>query len=472
MIRTRFAPSPTGNLHIGSLRTALFNFLLAKHEEGSFLLRIEDTDRIRSKKEFTEDIIESLKWAGLMPDEMPIFQSQRLNIYKSYAEKLIAEGKAYRCYCTKERLDKTKEEQKKRGERPHYDGHCRNIKQILDKPFVVRIKLPQEDIVFEDILRGEISFRYSEFDDFIIMKSDGSSMYNFANVIDDSEMGITHVVRGDDHLTNTARQIVLYRLLNLKVPQFIHIPLIMGEDKTRLSKRHGAKSVLEYRDEGYMKEALINYLSRLGWSYGDKEIFSLKELVKYFDIKHLHLSSAIFNPGKLLWLNEYYLRTLPSEEIYAYSKPFIETLFLKEDIKKQFSEVYVKKAMDTVRIRTQTLKTLAHDMLFYFKPPQDYEEKGVRKYCKKETLHSLEELYQNLKDLENFNIESIKDVFDKIIKKYDLKLIKIAQPVRIALTGKTISPGVLEMLEILGKDVSLPRIKRLIDYIKAWNEQN
>ena len=466
MIRTRFAPSPTGNLHLGGLRTALFNFLLAKHGGGDFLLRIEDTDRIRSKREFTEDIMESLRWAGLMPDKT-VFQSHRLNVYKRYAEKLIAEGKAYRCYCTKERLNKVKEEQRKRGEKPHYDGHCRNIKQILDKPFVVRIKLPQEDIVFEDGLRGNIRFRYSEFDDFIIMKSDGSPMYNFANVVDDFEMGITHVVRGDDHLTNTAKQIVLYRLLNLKVPQFIHIPLIMGEDKSRLSKRHGAKSVLEYRDEGYVREALINYLARLGWSYGDKEIFSLKELIEYFDIKHLHLSPAIFNPGKLLWLNEYYLRTLPLEKIYIYSKPFIERLFLEENIKQRFSEAYIKKAVDTVRVRTQTLKTLARDMLFYFKPPQEYEEKGVKKYCKKEVLSILEKLYENLGYLENFDVESIKGVFDKITKRYDLKLIKVAQPVRIALTGKTISPGIFEMLEILGKDEALSRIKRLIEYLKA-----
>ncbi len=467
MIRTRFAPSPTGSLHIGSLRTALFNFLLAKHEKGKFLLRIEDTDKIRSKKEFVEDIIKSLKWTGLEPDEIPIFQSQRLNVYKSYAEKLLKQDKAYRCYCTKERLNKMKEEQKKKGEKPHYDGHCRNIKQILDKPFVIRINLPQEDIVFEDLLRGEITFRYSEFDDFIIMKSDGSPMYNFANVIDDFEMGITHVVRGDDHLTNTAKQVILYRLLGFKIPYFIHIPLIMGEDKARLSKRHGAKSVLEYRDEGYIKEALINYLARLGWSYKDREIFSLKELVEYFDIKHLHLSSTIFNPGKLLWLNEYYLRTLPLEKIYTYSKPFMEKLFLKENIKQEFDEEYLKKAVDTVRIRTHTLKTLTYDMLFYFKPAQDYEEKGIRKYCKKEILNILQELYQDLNCLENFKIESIKDIFDKVTKKYDLKLIKIAQPVRIALTGKTISPGVLEMLEILGKDESLSRIKRLIDYIKT-----
>ncbi len=459
MVRTRFAPSPTGHLHIGGLRTAIFNYFFAKANDGEFILRIEDTDKERSKDEYTKAILEGLKWCSIYWDDI-CYQSKRYDIYEGHLNKLLEEGNAYRCYCSKERLEKLKKEQIKRGENPHYDRHCRNLKeQPEDTPYVVRIKLPQEDIYFKDYVHGNMHFSYKEFDDFIIRRSDGSFMYNFTNVVDDIECGITHVIRGDDHLTNTAKQIVLYRLFNANSPEYAHVPMILGEDKTRLSKRHGAKSVLEYRDMGILPQALVNYLVRLGWSYGDKEIFTRDELIEYFNLENLNNSAAVFNPNKLIWLNAEYIKNMDTKELLEHLRPFLNERC------KNFDDNYLIKAVETMQVRSNTLKELAEGMLFYCQEPSEYEQKGSKKYLKASIREPMLFLIEELKKADFLSEENLRKVFEKTMEKFDIKMIKIAQPVRISLTGRSAAPGIYEMLMILGKDESIKRIEKILDAI-------
>lgn len=459
MVRTRFAPSPTGHLHIGGLRTAIFNYFFAKANGGQFILRIEDTDKERSKDEYTQAILEGLKWCSIDWDDI-CYQSKRAEIYEKYLNGLFEEGKAYKCYCSKERLERLKEEQMKNGENPHYDGHCRNLKEHPDnKPYVVRIKLPEDDIDFSDYVHGNMHFSYKEFDDFIIKRSDGSFMYNFTNVVDDIECGITHVIRGDDHLTNTAKQIVLYRLFGKNPPEYAHVPMILGEDKTRLSKRHGAKSVLEYKDAGILPQALVNYLIRLGWSYGDKELFTKDELVKYFNLENLNKSAAVFNPDKLLWINAEYIKSCKSEGLLDYLKPFLnESCF-------RYDDNYIIRAMNTMRARSNTLMEMAAGMEFYCKEPSEYEKKGSKKYLKKSIKEPVRFLLEKLKSASFDDEEGLKEVFEKTMEKFGIKMVKIAQPVRIGLTGRSAAPGIYEMLMILGKSESIKRIEKILDAI-------
>ncbi len=459
MVRTRFAPSPTGHLHIGGLRTAIFNYLFAKANDGEFILRIEDTDRERSKDEYTEAILEGLKWCGLEWNDI-CFQSKRSEIYEKYMNKLIEEGKAYRCYCSKDRLEQLKKEQLERGENPHYDGYCRNLNEYpLNRPHVVRIKLPDEDIDFHDHVHGDLHFSYEEFDDFIIRRSDGSFMYNFTNVVDDIECGVTHVIRGDDHLTNTAKQIVLYRLLGKEPPEYAHVPMILGEDKTRLSKRHGAKSVLEYRGMGILPIALVNYLLRLGFSYGDKEIFAQDEMIKYFSLDRLNKSAAVFNPDKLIWVNAEHMKMMEPKAILVHLKDFLDKKCF------EFSDDYLIEAIKTRQTKAQTLVELAGEIRFYCVEPQEYEEKGIKKYLKNGVKEPLEYLYKKLEEASFSNEESLKRAFEETMERFELKMLKLAQPVRIALTGRTIGPGIYEMLMVLGKDESLKRFRKLLDVV-------
>ncbi|WP_035586800.1 glutamate--tRNA ligase [Hippea jasoniae] len=459
MVRTRFAPSPTGYLHIGGLRTAIFNYLFAKANDGEFVLRIEDTDKERSKDEYTQAILEALNWCGLKYDEI-CYQSKRNDIYEQYLDELFKKGVAYRCYCSKERLETLKQEQLKRGENPHYDGHCRNLKEYpSDKPYVVRIKLPDEDIEFFDHLHGKLHFDYKQFDDFIIRRSDGSFMYNFTNVVDDIECGITHVIRGDDHLTNTAKQIVLYRLFEKTPPEYAHVPMILGEDRTRLSKRHGAKSVLEYRDIGILPVALVNYLLRLGFSYKDKEIFTFDEMVELFSLDRLNKSAAVFNPDKLLWVNAEHIKMSKPDELYEYLKPFLDKRCL------DFDKDYIVRAIETRQTKAQTLVELADEIRFFCVEPDEYDKKGLKNYLKVKMEEPLKELLGELKKAEFKDEDELKAIFEKILNKYDTKMVKLAQPVRIALTGKTIGPGIYESLLILGKDESIKRIEKLFDAV-------
>ncbi len=467
MIKVRFAPSPTGHLHIGGARTAIFNWLFARHHSGRFVLRIEDTDKTRSTEESIQEIIEAMKWLGLDWDEGPYRQTERFDIYKKEAERLIAEGKAYYCWCTPEELEVIREESKRKLGIPKYDGRCRSRREPREgvNP-VIRFKARTEgETVFKDLIKGEIRYPNSQLDDFIIMRSDGTPTYNFVVVVDDALMGITHVIRGDDHLNNTPKQIQLYEALGYDVPQFAHVPMILGPDKTKLSKRHGAVSVLAYREEGYLPEALFNFLVRLGWSHGDKEIFSKEELIELFDLKDVGKSPAVFNPDKLLWLNHHYIKTYPVEKLAELLKEFL----VKEGIVDTSAELdpeWLKEVVIAFRERAKTLKEMAHQCEFLFKAPEKYDEKGTKKFFKPETAIYLEAIAEEIENTSEFTKEAIDKIFNNVLERFNIKLKAVAQPVRIAITGRTVSPGLHEILLLVGKEEAAKRIRRAAQYIK------
>jgi glutamyl-tRNA synthetase len=457
MVRLRFAPSPTGNLHIGGLRTALYNYLYAKKHNGAFILRIEDTDLERSEQIYTESILEALLWCGLKWDEI-YYQSKRTHIYQAYIDNMLKNGTAYKCYCTKERLEELKKNQIDRGENPHYDGFCKSIKEDLDKSYVVRINLAQKDVSFNDSVHGELKFSYKEFDDFILQRSDGSFMYNFTNVVDDIEMNITHVIRGDDHITNTAKQLYIYDALNKKAPQFAHIPMILGPDKKRLSKRHGAQSVLEYKQMGFLPASLLNYLARLGWSHGDEEIFTMQKLLEYFDLEGLNKSPAVFDQKKLLWLNGYYIRNTQAKDLYELSFEF-----LSQNCKNQNRE-YIEKAIEVMKPRVETLVDLAQSIEFFCSNPNVYEEKGIKKYTNQNTKPILNAFIDKIKKIE-LTHDNFQTLINNLANDSEEKVINVAQGIRIALIGKSAGPGLFEMIEILGIDESIKRIESFIEKI-------
>ncbi len=471
MVRVRFAPSPTGHLHIGGARTAIFNWLFARHNKGKFILRIEDTDRTRSTEEAIKEILEALIWLGIDWDEGPYRQTERIEIYKREAERLVKEGKAYYCYCTPEELQAIREETKKKTGIPKYDGRCRHRTTPREgvKP-VIRFKAQNEgETVFKDLIKGEIRYPNNQIDDFIIVRSDGTPTYNFVVVVDDASMNITHVIRGDDHLNNTPKQIQLYQALGYEIPKFAHVPMILGPDRTKLSKRHGATSVLAYREEGFLPEALFNFLVRLGWSYKDQEIFSKEELIKLFSLEGVGKSPAIFNPEKLLWLNHHYIKTYPVDKLANLLKEFLK----KEKIVDDVEDIDIKWLQEVVvafRERSKTLKEMAHSCAFLFKPPEEYDPEGVKKFFKKEIVPYLEELVKELENLEDFSPQNIEKAFRKVLDKFNIKLKAIAQPVRLAITGKTVSPGLHEILYLTGKKESIKRIKRAIEIIKSQKE--
>ena len=456
MIVTRFAPSPTGHLHIGGARTALFSWLYARHNKGKFVLRIEDTDKERSTDESVKQILESLKWLGLNWDEGPYFQSRRYDIYKKYAKKLLSEGKAYRCYCTAYELQAKRDEAIKKGEKPKYDGKCRNLStEKKDAPFVIRFKTPQEgETVINDMVKGEVKFKNSELDDLVILRTDETPTYNFTVVVDDATMGITCVIRGDDHLNNTPRQVHMYEALGFNIPEFAHIPLILGTDKTRLSKRHGATSVMAYKEMGYLPQAVVNYLARLGWAHGDKEIFSTDELIELFSLEKVGKSASVFNPEKLLWLNSHYLKTLPIETIL--------NNILDKDIFDTFPSEYVVKALESCREKVKTLNELIGYSAFYFKEKIEIPDDLKQKFITLEVKEGFSTLFAHLSKLNDFSHFSIEDAFKKTIETTGLSLKALAQPVRAALTGTIISPGLFLIIEILGKEKTLERLKEAI----------
>ena len=461
---TRFPPSPTGHLHLGGARTALFNWLYARHHGGRLVLRFEDTDRERSKKEYVESILEALKWLGLDWDEGPYFQTERLELYQKYARKLFEEGKAYYCECTKEELETKRKEMLEKGLKPRYDGTCREKGLGPGEGRALRLRVEAVgEVVFEDLLRGKISFPAEEIDDFIIMRSDGTPTYHFAVVIDDFTMGVTHVIRGDDHISNTPKQILIYQALGIEPPRFAHIPMVLGRDGARLSKRHGARSILEYRDEGYLPEALVNYLAKLGWGYGDQEYFTVEELIKLFDIKDVNLSPARFDPDKLLAVNAYWIRNSDASYLLSQLKPF-----LKEYELDKFSEDYLKAAIETVKTRAKTLVEMAKMMDFYLVEEVEYDEKGEKKFFVKEVLPALEKIkaYLEEKELEEKEFEAF---LRGLAEEMGLKLKLIAQAMRLALTGKTVSPGLFEIIKVLGKERVIKRIQKAINFIKARN---
>jgi glutamyl-tRNA synthetase len=466
MVRVRFAPSPTGHLHMGGARTALFNWLYARHNKGIFILRIEDTDRTRSTEEYISSIIEGIKWLNLDWDEGPYRQTDRFDVYRSYAGKLLNEEKAYYCYCSPEELEQRRQEALAQGKSLKYDGRCRNLKEPVPgrKP-AVRFKMPQEgETVVNDLIRGRIVFENIQLDDLIIMRSDGTPTYNFTVVVDDVDMNITHVIRGDDHLNNTPKQIHIYIALGYEVPFFAHLPMILGADKTRLSKRHGATSVLAYKEMGYLPEALINYLVRLGWSYGDQEVFRPEELIKYFSFDNIGKAAAVFNPEKLLWLNSQYIINSPSERLIELVMPFlVKENVIKED--RTFDKKWLSKAINTLKERSRTLIELANSLRYYLAEDIEYDLKAKEKFLNENSLASLVEVKEALKTLDNFIASEIERVFMSIVEKQKTKLGKIAQPVRVAITGRTESPGIFEVLEIVGKEKTLKRLERAIKTI-------
>jgi glutamyl-tRNA synthetase len=468
MVRVRFAPSPTGHLHIGGARTALFNWLYAKHNKGIFILRIEDTDRTRSTEEYISSIIEGIKWLNLDWDEGPYRQTDRFDVYRSYAGKLLNEEKAYYCYCSPEELEQRRQEALAQGKSLKYDGRCRNLKEPVPgrKP-AVRFKMPQEgETVVNDLIRGRIVFENTQLDDLIIMRSDGTPTYNFTVVVDDVDMNITHVIRGDDHLNNTPKQIHIYRALGYEVPFFAHLPMILGADKTRLSKRHGATSVIAYKEMGYLPDALVNYLVRLGWSYGDQEVFTPDELIKYFSFDNIGKSAAVFNPEKLLWLNSQYIINSPSERLIELVMPFlVKENVIKED--QTFDKKWLSKAINTLKERSRTLIELANSLRYYIVEDIEYDLKAKEKFLNENSLASLVEVKEALKTLDNFIAPEIERVFMSIVEKQKTKLGKIAQPVRVAITGRTESPGIFEVLEIVGKEKTLRRLERAIRTVEA-----
>jgi glutamyl-tRNA synthetase len=466
-VRVRFAPSPTGALHIGGARTAIFNWLFARHHNGKFILRIEDTDRTRSTEESIAEILDAMTWLGLNWDEGPFRQSERLSIYQSYAEKLLEIGKAYRCYCTPEELERRRKEAEKGGKVYRYEGTCRNrlttglISHPSDKPFAIRLMTPKVgSIEVEDLIRGTITFDAKEIDDFIIQKTDGFPTYNFAVVVDDATMNITHVIRGDDHIANTPKQILIYEALGYETPKFAHVSMILGPDKTKLSKRHGATSVVAYREMGYLPEALVNYLTRLGWSYGDQEIFSKEELVEKFTLENVGKSPAVFNPEKLLWLNSWYIRNKPAEEITKLVIPFLE----KKGFRITLDEKLIK-IVTSLRERAKTLVELANLGDYFFTEEIKYDELARKKFLTPEVIPIFETLIDKFSSLTDFTVPELQKIFEEIIEKRGLKLVQVAQPVRVALTGGTVSPGIFEIMEILGKDKVIERLKRAIHRI-------
>ncbi len=462
-IVTRFAPSPTGGLHVGAARTAIFNWLFSKSLQGDFLLRIEDTDRARSKKEFEEEIIESLKWLGLDWSGEAVRQSERLSVYKKFAERLLDEKKAYRCYVTAEELERKREEASSKGEVFRYKRQWSQVSAAPGKPYAVRLAVrPGEKISVEDTVRGSIIFDSSEIEDFVILKADGFPTYNFAAAIDDAQMEISHVIRGDDHIINAPRQILIADALGLKKPRLVHVPMILGADRKKLSKRHGAESVADYRTRGYLPEAALNYLVRLGWSYGDQEIFTGEQLFEKFTLEGLGKSPSVFDPTKFLWLNGEYVRKIPTSRIIEMIVPLI--------VKKGFespSRSRLEKIIEQMRERSETVNDIVDRAVYFFTDDFGYEEKASDKFLVSQNGEVLKNLERELFPIEDFSRENIKEGFDRVIENTGLKLGKIAQPARVALTGSTKSPGIFEVMEILGKDTVLSRLEKAISFINS-----
>ncbi|MEX2515520.1 MAG: glutamate--tRNA ligase [Gammaproteobacteria bacterium] len=463
-IKTRFAPSPTGYLHIGGVRTALFSWLLARRLGGTFVLRIEDTDRERSTQAAIDAILAGMDWLGLDYDEGPYYQTQRFDRYAGVIDQLLTEGKAYRCYCSKEELEQMREQAMARGEKPRYDGRWRDSTATPPagiKP-VIRFKNPLDgQVVIEDRIQGRVTYNNSELDDLIIARSDGTPTYNLTVVVDDIDMGITDVIRGDDHLNNTPRQVNIMQALGYTPPRFAHVPLILGPDGKRLSKRHGATNVLEYREQGYVPDALLNYLVRLGWAHGDQEIFSREEMIHGFDIKDVNKSAARFDVEKLNWLNQHYLKTLPAESLAPLLQEQLQALSIDPA-----TGPALPRLIEVQRDRAETLKQMAAISAVFYQDFDAYEPKAADKHLTLEALPVLQHLQAALAAVDDWRAEPLHDVIKQTGTALDLKLGKIAQPLRVALCGDAVSPSIDATLELMGRDRTLARITRAINYIE------
>lgn len=467
-IRVRFAPSPTGYLHIGGVRTALFNWIFARQQKGVFILRIEDTDQSRSTEESIEAILQGMKWVGLDWDEGPYRQTERMEIYRSHAMKLLAQGRAYWCVCKAEELEARRKEAEAKGLSPRYDGRCRAREFTAPPPdAALRFKAPEEgEIIVDDLIKGRITFENSAADDLIILRSNGYPTYNFSVVVDDALMQITHVVRGDDHLTNTPRQIPMFEALGFPVPRFGHLPMILGSDRARLSKRHGATSVLAYKEMGYLSDALVNYLVRLGWSHGDQEVFSRQEMIEKFSWDHVQKSAAVFNPEKLLWLNAEYIKNGEPDRVAKELVPLLEAAGLKDEVR-DVSDQWLARLVVLVKERAKTLTDMVMWVTPYFGRSVAMDEEAARKFLSPATATALEKLVARFETFPTFSKPEWEGCFKKLAEEEGLKMGQLAQPVRVALTGRTASPGLFDVMEILGRDRTLHRLREGIDRAKS-----
>ena len=461
---TRFAPSPTGTLHIGGVRTALFNYVYAKKHGGEFLVRIEDTDKERSTKEFEKNILDSLDLIGLSPDQPPINQSERLDVYKAAAEKIINSNQAYYCDCSMERLDKMRSEQQANGQKPQYDGKCRNRNLTKSDNSVLRLKTPIDgEVIVKDYVRGDISFNNSELDDLIIMRSDGTPTYHLCNVVDDYEQGVTTVIRGEDHISNTPRQIHIQNALGYPVLEYAHLPLVLGPDKKRLSKRHSATSLEEYKSEGYLDSAILNTLARLGWSRGEKEVFYMDDLLKDFEITEIQKAGAIFDITKLDFLNIQHLSNLDLNQFINFLIPFLKELEI--DI-----ESHSKKDLliTSMRSSAPTLKGIAKNLECYFKDVNEYDQTAINKFLLGSSK-ILEDLKLKLSQVYDWNESSLDEVLKNYREEEGLKVPMVNQPLRIAMTGSTNSPSLGLTLSLFDKDEAIRRINSLIKFVETDN---
>ena len=459
---TRFAPSPTGTLHIGGVRTALFNYVYAKQNDGLFLVRIEDTDRERSTKEFEKNILDNLSSIGLNPDQKPINQSERNDIYIKAAEKIIKTGNAYWCDCSQESLDEMRKEQTAAGKKPMYDGRSRNLGLERTDKTVLRLATPEDgEIVVKDLIRGDITFKNSELDDLILLRSDGTPTYHLCNVVDDFEQNVTTVIRGEDHISNTPRQIHIQNALDYPELEYAHLPLVLGTDKKRLSKRHAATNLEEYREEGYLDSAIINTLARLGWSKGDEEVFYLDDLIKNFNIEEVQKAGAIFDITKLDWVNSQHLANLSIDDFKSHLKPFLKKIDIEMEDHSNLDLM-----INAMRSSENTLSGIAESLIPYFKDISSYDENAINKF-----LSDGSDILANIKDvllkIDDWNENNIDTVLKTFQTNNDLPVPKVNQPIRIALTGSTRSPSLGLTLSIFGKDQSITRIQNLIDTFES-----
>jgi len=459
-VKTRFAPSPTGFLHVGGARTALYSWLFARHHQGTFVLRIEDTDLERSTQEAIDAIMEGMNWLGLNWEEGPFYQTKRFDRYNQVIDQLLAEGKAYRCFCSKERLEALREQQMAAGEKPRYDGCCRDGQHnhSADEPHVIRFRNPQDGVVaFDDHVRGHIEFANSELDDLIIRRTDGAPTYNFCVVIDDWDMEITHVVRGEDHVNNTPRQINIYKALGAPVPEFAHVSMILGDDGAKLSKRHGAVGVMQYRDDGYLPEALLNYLVRLGWSHGDQEIFSLAEMIEFFSLDAINKSASAFNTDKLKWLNNHYIRSLDP----AYVAKHLEWHMRNQGIDLTQGPA-LSQVVTLLAERCQTLVEMAAQSRYFFEEYEAIDEAAAKKHLKAGALAPLQLLRDKLAALSSWEVEPLHQAIEATAAELELGMGKVGMPLRVAVTGLGQSPSIDAVMALVGRPRVLARLDKVI----------
>ena len=484
-VRVRFAPSPTGYLHVGGARTALFNYFFAKRYNGKFILRIEDTDTERLKEDSVSQILSSMKWLGINWDEGPevggeygpYFQSERQGIYAKETNRLLEEGKAYYCFCTEEDIEKEREEQKKKKLPFRYSGRCRNLsKEKIEeylaqgKPYVIRIKIPHEGSTeIDDLIRGRVVFQNDQLDDYIIMKSNGMPTYNFACVVDDHAMKMSHVIRAEEHLSNTPKQYWIYKALGYELPQFAHLPMILAPDRSKLSKRHGATSVEEFREKGFLNTSIVNYLTLLGWSPGEnQEIFSMEDTIEKFSLENVSKTAAVYDVEKLKWMNGNYLRTLDLDYITKEAIPYLieEGLVDEDEVDEKYD--YIKRVVDVVREKVKLLPEIADASTYFFKDIEEYEPRGVKKRFRKEGVSELLERGRDtLEKLDKFDVETVEKAYRDLIDELGIKGGDIIHPTRLALSGRPVGPGLFDIISILGKETCIKRMNDAISYIET-----